>query len=259
MDNDEQAIPEEFSESAPTAAGPPPAPFPTIASAKKATSFCHDYLSLPAGAPLLVVRSVRRTTSPGIRQAVRTPAPRTMNVMFFAIKPNDAEAFGDGGVSFPVERFATCEQNKVNVFEGPITIEVGEIMETTEVFFGEESIYGWLSKDPNEPLVVSWLDSRQTAARHLCRMAETIGYEFRSVGILSLRGFVGEAIGRRIKNLSDIAGIKSSTPETIEPAKKIVLDLHRLGIEDQFISQALKAIREREIEEFIGLINAPPR
>ena len=243
----------------PTCAGMPPTPFPNTEVAMRITSACESYRLLPPGAPLLVVRSIRHRRKPGVRQNSQPFTPRTTTVMTFAIKPDSSGAYGDDGVSFPVKRFAECAHGRISVIDGPVTIGIGELMETTEVVFGEESIYNWVPKDRAEPLDVSSLESEQIAVFRLCRMAEAVGYAFASAGFLKLKTFVGETIGQKIQSLSDMASLRPSRPETIERARGIVFELRRLGYDEPFIAKSLSVIREREVDDFMKVVTAPPR
>jgi len=256
-ENDVPVI-EDFLEHTDTTAGPPPTPFPTIGLARTVADLCQAYRRLPVGALFMVVRTMRRSDTPVGRTP--RPVPRVMITVLLAVKPNDAEPFGDGGVSFPVAQRGECEQNHVSVIRGPITIGVGELAQTTEVVFGEDGIYDWLSKDHNDTTVVSWLDSKQTAAVRFFRTADAINCAFKPNGNLDkLRSYVGELIGQKIQILSNLARMKPSTPEIIEWARRLVLDLRKLGRNDQIISEGLKKVREIETAEFLRLVNAPPR
>ena len=243
----------------PTRAGTPPTPFPNTEVAMRITGACRGYRFLPSGAPLLIVRSIRHDHKSDVRQNAQPFTPRTTTAMFFAVKPDDAEAYGDAGVSFPVKRFAECSNGRISVIEGPITIGIGEIMETTETVFGEENIYAWVPKDRSEPLDVSWLESEQIAVFRLCRMAEAVGYGFTSADFIKLKEFVGETIGQKIQSLSDMASVRPSRPETIKQARDIVLELCRLGYDEPFIAKNLSAIREREVNDFMKTVLAKPR
>jgi len=259
MTEDQRIEDGEFNARVPTTAGQPPVPFPTIGLAMKVAELCDGYRLLPTGAPLLVVRYVRRSTAPGPHGGVRSLVPRAATVLAMAVKPDDAEAFGDGGISFPVARYAENGQGRIDIVDGPIAIGMGEIMETTEAIFGEKGIADWMHKNHGEPPIVSWLEPEQTAAVRLCRVATMVGHVFTDPDIVAVKERVGEMIGLRIRSLSDVTRIRPSRPETTAWARGIVADLHRLGYDDQFISKGLTAIREREVEEFMQLVNAPQR
>jgi len=146
------------------------APLATMTLADHISALSSDYLCLPEGQPILVIRHIQNPREP-LHTAV---------IMALAIKPLRTSLYGiqmltENGFELPVERYALCGgSDEVSIVTGKILIKLNGLTDSkTEIVFGGKEIMKWLvkGKKPQQ----SQPQSEQQIVLRLLHMAQTIG------------------------------------------------------------------------------------